>query len=144
MAASVACAVILLELTSIRREGETYIFQTVQVLIALSADIALVWLLLLHTKSSRVWGRSLGVNDRKRAIPVLVELLGLMSVCLVVSNIEVSRVLLSNCNITDFRPFWFLYAFSQPMTGHRNGLCSSPNIMAAAFPPRPCIWSICC
>lgn len=30
---------------------------------------------------------------------------------------------------THFNPFWFLYAFSQPITGHLKGLCSSGIIM---------------
>lgn len=40
------------------------------------------------------------------------------------------------------RPFWFLYAFSQPITGHLKGLCSSPNINAAWG--IPFIAKICC
>lgn len=35
---------------------------------------------------------------------------------------------------TYFRPFWFLYAFSHPMTGQRKGLCSSVGgIMSAVI-----------
>lgn len=64
----------------------TYVFQSVQVLIALATNIALVWLLLLHTKSARIWRRSLWVDDRESSITVLVQLLSLMTMGLMVSE----------------------------------------------------------
>ena len=63
---------------------ETYVFQTVEVLIPLVAVLALMRLLLLHSSLTRVRSRRLGVNDRESAVPILMQLLVLVAVLLVV------------------------------------------------------------
>ena len=50
---------------------ETYIFESVQVLVSLTADLALVWLLLLHAERAWVWRRCLRIDDRKGTVTVL-------------------------------------------------------------------------
>jgi hypothetical protein len=47
------------------------VFETVQVLVSLAADVALVRLLLLHAKSSRIRSGSLGVDDGECSVAVL-------------------------------------------------------------------------
>lgn len=70
----------------------TYIFESVQVLVPLTADLALVRLLLLHAECARVWRRCLRVDDGEGAVAVLVQLLRLVTVRLVVSGrMEVRR-----------------------------------------------------
>ena len=71
-----------------REEGlqvdETYVFQTVEVLIPLVAVLALMRLLLLHSSLTRVRSRRLRVDDREGAVPILMQLLVLVAVLLVV------------------------------------------------------------
>lgn len=64
----------------------TYIFESVQVLVPLTADLALVRLLLLHAECARVWRRCLRVDDGEGAVAVLMQLLRLVTVRLVVSG----------------------------------------------------------
>ncbi len=47
------------------------VFETVQVLVSLAADVALVRLLLLHAKGSRIRSGGLGVDDRECSVAVL-------------------------------------------------------------------------
>ena len=63
---------------------ETYVFQTVEVLIPLVAVLALMRLLLFHSSLPRIRRGRLGVNDREGAVSVLVQLLILVAVLLVV------------------------------------------------------------
>ena len=63
---------------------ETYVFQTVKVLIPLVAVLALMRLLLLHSSLTRVRSRRLRVDDREGAVPILMQLLVLVAVLLVV------------------------------------------------------------
>lgn len=51
--------------------GSSYVFEPVEILVALAADVALEGLLLLHSESPRVGGRGLGVNDGESAVAVL-------------------------------------------------------------------------
>jgi hypothetical protein len=51
------------------------VLEAVQVLVALSAVLAAVGLLLLHTQCTGIGGRSLGVNDGEGSVGVVVELL---------------------------------------------------------------------
>ena len=144
MAESAVCAADgLVESTLHHRISSTYIFETVQILIAFTTNIALVRLLLFHTKGSRVWRGSLWVHDRESSITVLMQLLSLMTMRFVIPKSWSDHVAFHNHQRTYLRPFWFLYAFSQPMTGQRNGLCSSPGIIIPAL-PKPCICIICC
>lgn len=48
-----------------RKEADnfTYIFEAVQVLVALATNIALVWLLLLHSEGARIRGGRLWIDD---------------------------------------------------------------------------------
>lgn len=52
--------------------GLAYVFETVEVLVALATDLALEGLLLLHAESSGIRGRGLGVDDGECAVAVLV------------------------------------------------------------------------
>lgn len=126
----------------------THVFEAVQILVTLSTNVTLIRLLLLHTQCSRIWCRGFWVDNRECSISIFMQLLSLMSVCLVISG----KISNANCgyeHLTYLRPFWFLYAFSHPMTGHLKGLCSSPIIIKAAVvwgsvPPIPFIPIICC
>lgn len=51
------------------------ILQTIQVLVPLLANFALVRLLLLHAHSPRVWRRGLWVNNGKGPIGIIVKAL---------------------------------------------------------------------
>lgn len=51
--------------------GDAYIFQTVQVLISLATDVALVRLLLLHSQSTGIRSGRLGIDNGKCSIAVL-------------------------------------------------------------------------
>ncbi len=62
----------------------THIFEPVQVLVPLAAEVAFVWLLLLHAQGARIRSARLRVDNGESAIPVLVQLLGGMAVSLVV------------------------------------------------------------
>lgn len=70
----------------VSRAHPTYVFETVEVLVPLAADITLERLLLLHAQCPRVWSASLGVDDGKGAVAIFMQLLGGMSMRLVVSN----------------------------------------------------------
>ena len=85
MAASVACATGSQQLGLFFGILKTYIFETIQVLVALSADFALIWLLLFHAKSSGIWGMCVRINYRESSIGIIVQLLGLMAVSFVIS-----------------------------------------------------------
>ena len=87
----------------------TYIFEAVQVLITLAADITLIWLLLLHPERAWIWRRSLRVNNGESTVAVLMKLLGLMAMSLVVPGDLVSKhnEWSTRCQ-TYLRPFWFL------------------------------------
>lgn len=61
-----------------------YIFETVEILVPLSACLTVEWLLLLHAQGSRVRSTSLGVHNGEGSIAVLVQLLCLVTVCLVI------------------------------------------------------------
>jgi hypothetical protein len=56
------------------------VFQSVQILVALLANIAFVWLLLFHAHGTRVWSLGIGVDNRKCAVSILVESLIVMTV----------------------------------------------------------------
>jgi hypothetical protein len=56
------------------------ILETIQVLVPLAADIALVGLLFLHTQCSRVCLESIGIDNGKSAVGVFVEFLGVVTV----------------------------------------------------------------
>lgn len=127
------------------------VFQTVQVLVPLATYFAFVRLLLLHAERTGIWSRGLGIHNGECAVAVFVKLLGLVTVSLVVPSGIVSIVRDPECKIrvgsTYFRPFWFLYAFSHPMTGHLKGLFSSPAInmaAAACWGVMPFITISCC
>lgn len=47
------------------------VFETIQVLVSFAANIALVRLLLLHAKSTRIRSGRFGVDDRECSISVL-------------------------------------------------------------------------
>ena len=68
----------------------TYVFEAVQVLVALSTNVALEGLLLLHTKSTRVRRARFRINNREGTVAVLMQLLGRMSMGLVVPGSIVS------------------------------------------------------
>jgi hypothetical protein len=67
------------------RTVHTYVFQAVEVLVPLAACFAVERLLLFHTEGTWIRSTSLWVNDRKGSVAVLVQLLGLVTVSLVVS-----------------------------------------------------------
>ena len=73
------------------RGYSTYIFEAVQVLITLAADITLIRLLLLHPERAWIGRRSLRVNNGESAVAVLMKLLGLMAMSLVVPGDLVSK-----------------------------------------------------
>lgn len=60
------------------------IFETIQVLVTLSADFALEGLLLFHAHRTGIWCTCLRVDDGERTVSVLVQLLCGMAVCFVV------------------------------------------------------------
>lgn len=47
------------------------VLEPIQVLVPLATHITLIWLLLLHAKRTRVRGRSFRVDNRERAISVV-------------------------------------------------------------------------
>jgi hypothetical protein len=62
-----------------------YIFESVKILVALATNLAFVRLLLFHTQSTRVRGRCFWIYNREGTISILMQLLGLVTVCLVIS-----------------------------------------------------------
>lgn len=68
----------------------TYVFETVQVLVALAANIALEGLLLLHTQSTGVRRARFWIDNREGTVAVLMQLLGRVSMGLVVPGSIVS------------------------------------------------------
>ena len=60
------------------------VFQAVEVLVPLAADVALEGLLLLHAQGAGIGCRGLRVHDGEGAVAVLVELLRVMSVLLMI------------------------------------------------------------
>lgn len=90
-------------------EEETYVFETVEVLVTLAADLTLIWLLLFHAESAWVGRRGFRVDDGESAIAILMQLLGLVTVSLVVSVHMVSDCSEAGKSWhTYLRPFWFL------------------------------------
>lgn len=67
-----------------RQTKETYVFETVKVLVALAARVAVEGLLLLHALGAGVGGARLGVDNGECSVAVFVELLRLMTVGFVV------------------------------------------------------------
>lgn len=139
----------------------TYVFEAIKILVPLVAILALVRLFLLHAHLAREWLRRLWVDNGERAVSILVQLLGLMAVLLVVSALSISDKIrgkgkkklsflgwvrraaagpLCAVDHTYLRPFWFLYAFSQPMTGHLKGLSSSGGITRLPVLPANALW----
>ena len=60
------------------------ILEPVEILVAFATEVTAVWLFLLHTDSAGVRDRSRGIDNRKRAVRILLELLVLMSMLFVV------------------------------------------------------------
>lgn len=60
------------------------VLEAVQVLVALPAHLAAIWLLFLHADGARVGDRRRRVDDRESAVGVLLQLLILVTVLLVV------------------------------------------------------------
>jgi hypothetical protein len=65
--------------------GVTYIFEAVEVLVSLIADLTRVGLLFLHAKSTRVWYTRVWVDNGESAVLVLVQLLVRVSMSFVIS-----------------------------------------------------------
>jgi len=55
------------------------VLQTVEVLIAFTADFTAIWLLFLHAHGSRIWDRGDRIDDRVCAVAVLLEFLILVA-----------------------------------------------------------------
>lgn len=66
------------------------VFETIQILIALPADITFVWLLFLHALGTWVGRRCVGIDDRKGSVRVVVQLL---------SVVAMLRMSLVGCNV---------------------------------------------
>lgn len=64
----------------------TYVFQPVQILVTFPASLAVERLFLLHAQRSGVGSASFGVDDGKGSVAVFVQLLRLVTMCLVVSG----------------------------------------------------------
>lgn len=60
------------------------VLEAVEILVALPARIAAVWLVLFHAQSTRIGVQSFGINDRKGAIVVVFESLGIVAVLLAI------------------------------------------------------------
>jgi hypothetical protein len=56
------------------------VLEAVEILVPLAAHLAAVWLFLLHAHGARVRYRCEGVDDRKCAVLVLLQLLVLVTV----------------------------------------------------------------
>lgn len=65
----------------------TYVFQAVKVLVTLAAGFTAERLLLLHAQRSRIRSTGLRVDDGKGTVSILVQLLCLVTMCLVVPAI---------------------------------------------------------
>lgn len=51
------------------------VFEAVEILVALAAGFAAVGLVLFHTEGAGVWVKGFGIDDRKGAVFICVELL---------------------------------------------------------------------
>lgn len=71
------------------RSRRAYVFEAIQILISLPASLAVKGLLLLHTKSAGVRGTGLGVDNGEGTVAVFVQLLRLVAVGLVVSELDI-------------------------------------------------------
>ena len=67
-----------------RYQIETYVFESVQVLVPLVAEVALEGLLLLHAQAAGIRRQRLGIDDGEGAVVVLVQRLRVVAVGLVV------------------------------------------------------------
>lgn len=56
------------------------VFETVEVLVPLLANVALVWLLLFHSHGARIWCLGVGVDNREGSVAILMESLIVMTV----------------------------------------------------------------
>jgi hypothetical protein len=77
------------------------------------AILALMWLLFLHSSLARIRCRGLRVDNREGTVPILVQLLVLMTMLFVVPACAVSKRLPCTTLVilkleAYFRPFWFL------------------------------------
>ena len=61
---------------NIYQTGYTHIFEAVEILVAFAASLALEWLFLFHSHSTRIRGASLWVYDGKGTVSVLMQPLG--------------------------------------------------------------------
>ena len=60
------------------------IFETVEVLVSFVAHVTLVWFLLLHADSARVWLVVVRIENRECTISILLQSLVLMAMSLVI------------------------------------------------------------
>jgi uncharacterized membrane protein len=111
-----------------QKKYRAYIFESIEILVALIAVFALVGLFLLHAHFTRIRCGCLRVDDGEGSIPVFVQLLGLVTVLFVISALSISdktreaekKMFLEAGNReragpqakrrgkTYLRPFWFL------------------------------------
>ena len=74
-----------------RSIATAYVFETIQVLVPLPTGLAVEGLFLLHAKCTGIRRTRFGVHDRESAVSVLVQLLGLVTMCLMVPKTEISN-----------------------------------------------------
>ena len=62
------------------------VFETVEVLVAFPTGIAAIWLMFFHAQSTRVRVMGFGIDDRKGAIIVVFEGLGIVPMLIAISR----------------------------------------------------------
>lgn len=94
------------------------VFEAVEVLVAFPARVATVRLVLLHAQGTGIGVQSFGIDDGEGAVFVVFEGLGVVAVLVAISKSQCGEREPKKLTLLwYFKPFWFLYAFSHPITG---------------------------
>ena len=62
------------------------VFETVEVLVAFPTGIAAIWLMFFHAQSTRIGVMGFGIDDRKGAVIVVFEGLGIVPMLFAISR----------------------------------------------------------
>ena len=64
------------------------VFESVEILVSFSACVTFEWFMFFHAKGSRVWAQSFGIDDGECTVFVGVELLGIVAMLKLVSQLS--------------------------------------------------------
>ena len=114
------------------------VLEAVEVLVAFPAGVAAVRLVLFHAHGARIRVKGLGIDDGEGAVVVVFEGLGIVAVLQLSVEVNVGSGHGTLTLLWYFNPFWFLYAFSHPITGQWKGLGRPPSVGGSGTPANFC------